>query len=81
VDLDTFTPNCDRKRVNGLWKRPPFYSGETVELASVAFQISAAQLFSRNLHVNLVGLDHTQLAPGFFFHHVQTFLEVTHLSC
>lgn len=30
------------------------------------------------LHVHLALLDHAQFAAGFFFHHVQTFLQVMH---
>ena len=33
-----------------------------------------------DLYKNFIGLDHTQFAAGFFFHHLKTFLQVTHLG-
>jgi hypothetical protein len=38
--------NCYRKGADGSWVLHPFASGETVSLASVALEISAAQLFA-----------------------------------
>ena len=46
VDLDTRTTDCYRKGADGLWVLHPFANGESVELASVALQISAEQLFA-----------------------------------
>ncbi len=46
IDLDTRSTDCYRKGVNGLWVLHPFTNGETVEFASVALSISAAQLFA-----------------------------------
>ena len=46
VDLDARATDCYRKGADGLWVLHPFASGETVTLASVALQISAAQLFA-----------------------------------
>lgn len=45
VDLDTRTTDCYRKGPDGLWVLHPFASGETVALASLALEISAAQMF------------------------------------
>ena len=45
VDLDTRATDCYRKGADGLWVLHPFASGETVALASVALEISAAQMF------------------------------------
>lgn len=46
VDIDVRTTGCYRKREDGLWVLHPFASGDTVTLASVALEISAAQLFA-----------------------------------
>ena len=46
VDLDTRATDCYRKGADGLWVLHPFARGETVVLASVALDISAAQLFA-----------------------------------
>ena len=46
VDLDTRATDCYRKGADGLWVLHPFANGQTVELASVALQISAEQLFA-----------------------------------
>ena len=46
VDLDSRSTDVYRKGADGLWVLHPFVRGNTVELASVALQISAAQLFA-----------------------------------
>ncbi|WP_029526446.1 Uma2 family endonuclease [Polaromonas glacialis] len=46
IDLDTRSTDCFRKRDDGLWVLHPFARGETVVLASVALELSAAQLFA-----------------------------------
>ena len=46
VDLDTRTTDCYRKGSDGLWVLHPFAKGATVSLASVALDITAAQLFA-----------------------------------
>lgn len=46
IDLDNRSTDVYRKGVDGLWVLHPFGRGDTVELASVALQISAAQLFA-----------------------------------
>ena len=46
VDLDARATDCYRKGADGLWVLHPFASGEAVTLASVALEISAAQLFA-----------------------------------
>lgn len=46
VDLDARATDCYRKGSDGLWVLHPFASGEAVTLASVALEISAAQLFA-----------------------------------
>ena len=46
VDLDSRTTDCYRKQEDGLWVLHPFASGAVVTLASVALEISAAQLFA-----------------------------------
>ncbi len=46
VDLDTRTTDCYRKGADGLWVLYPFAKGEPVSLASVALEVSAAQLFA-----------------------------------
>jgi Uma2 family endonuclease len=45
VDLDSRTANVYRKGPDGLWVLHPFGAGETVALASVALEITAAKLF------------------------------------
>ena len=46
VDLDTRSTDCFRRRDDGLWVLHPFARGETVALASLALELSAAQLFA-----------------------------------
>ncbi|MDD2808154.1 Uma2 family endonuclease [Rhodoferax sp.] len=46
IDLDTRSTDVYRKGADGLWVLHPFARGEVVELASVALQISAEQLFA-----------------------------------
>ena len=46
IDLDTRSTDCYRKGADGLWVLHPFARGETVVLASVALELSAAQLFA-----------------------------------
>ncbi|MDB5868675.1 MAG: hypothetical protein JWP96_1007, partial [Polaromonas sp.] len=46
IDLDTRSTDCFRKGGDGLWVLHPFGRGETVVLASVALELSAAQLFA-----------------------------------
>jgi Uma2 family endonuclease len=46
IDLDTRSTDCFRKRDDGLWVLHPFARGEAVILASVALELSAAQLFA-----------------------------------
>ena len=46
IDLDTRSTDCFRKRDDGLWVLHPFVRGEAVSLASVALELSAAQLFA-----------------------------------
>ncbi len=46
IDLDTRSTDCYRKGADGLWVLHPFARGETVYLASVALELSAAQLFA-----------------------------------
>ena len=46
IDLDTRSTDCFRKRDDGLWVLHPFARGEAVSLASVALELSAAQLFA-----------------------------------
>ena len=46
IDLDTRSTDCFRKRDDGSWVLHPFARGETVLLASVALELSAAQLFA-----------------------------------
>ena len=46
IDLDTRSTDCFRKRDDGLWVLHPFARGETVALASVALELSAARLFA-----------------------------------
>jgi hypothetical protein len=46
IDLDTRSTDCFRKRDDGLWVLHPFARDEKVALASVALELSAAQLFA-----------------------------------
>ena len=46
VDLDTRCTDCYRLGTDGLWVLHPFASGQTVQLASVALDITAVQLFA-----------------------------------
>ena len=46
IDLDTRSTDCFRKGDDGLWVLHPFARGEVVLLASVALELSAAQLFA-----------------------------------
>ena len=46
VDLDTRTTDCYRKGADGLWVLHPFARDQTVVLASVALELTAAQLFA-----------------------------------
>ena len=46
IDLDTRGTDCYRKGTDGLWVLHPFARGEPVSLASVALDLSAAQLFA-----------------------------------
>ncbi len=46
VDLDTRATYCYRKGLDGLWVLHPFARDETVVLASVALEVSAATLFA-----------------------------------
>lgn len=51
IDLGSRITDVHRKGADGLWVLHPFGQGETVELASVALQVSAAQLFADVLDV------------------------------
>ena len=46
IDLDSRSTDCYRKGADGLWVLHPFARGESVSLASVALELSAAQLFA-----------------------------------
>ena len=46
IDLDTRCTDCYRLGTDGLWVLHPFDSGQTVQLASVALDITAVQLFA-----------------------------------
>lgn len=46
IDLDTRSTDCYRKGADGLWVLHPFVRGESVSLASVGLELSAAQLFA-----------------------------------
>jgi len=46
IDLDSRTTDSYRKGADGLWVLHPFARGEPVCLASVALELSAAQLFA-----------------------------------
>jgi Uma2 family endonuclease len=51
IDLDTRSTDVYRKGPDGLWVLHPFARGESVALASVALEVSAAQLFADVLDV------------------------------
>ena len=46
IDLDSRSTDCFRKRDDGLWVLHPFARGEPVALASMALELTAAQLFA-----------------------------------
>ncbi len=46
IDLDSRITDVYRKGPDGLWVLHPFGRGDTVELASMALQVGAAQLFA-----------------------------------
>ena len=46
IDLDTRSNDCYRKGADGLWVLHPFSRGESVSLACVALELTAAQLFA-----------------------------------
>ena len=46
IDLDSRSTDCFRKGDDGLWVLHPFARGEALSLASVALELSAAQLFA-----------------------------------
>ena len=46
IDLDSRSTDCYRKGADGLWVLHPFARGEPVSLASVALELTAAQLFA-----------------------------------
>ena len=46
IDLDSRSTDCYRKGADGLWVLHPFARGEPVALASVALELTAAQLFA-----------------------------------
>jgi len=46
IDLDTRSTDVYRKGADGLWVLHPFAQGEPVSLASVALELTAAQLFA-----------------------------------
>ena len=46
IDLDSRSADSYRKGADGLWVLHPFARGEQVTLASVALELSAAQLFA-----------------------------------
>ncbi|WP_367850270.1 Uma2 family endonuclease [Rhodoferax sp. WC2427] len=47
IDLDTRFTDRHRKSPNGLWVLHPFAKGETIVLASVGLELTAAQLFAK----------------------------------
>ena len=49
IDLDTRTTDCYLLGADGFWVLHPFARGEAVVLASVALELSAAQLFAEVL--------------------------------
>lgn len=46
IDLDTRSTDCYRKGADGLWVLHPYARGESISLASVVLELSAAQLFA-----------------------------------
>ena len=46
IDLDARSTDCYRKGADGLWVLHPFARGESVSLASVGLELSAAQIFA-----------------------------------
>ena len=46
IDIDTRAVDCYTLGTDGLWVLHPFAANETVTLASVALQVTAAQLFA-----------------------------------
>lgn len=46
IDLDTRAVDCYTLGADGLWVLHPFAAGQTVTLASVALDVTAAQLFA-----------------------------------
>ena len=46
IDLDGRSTDCYRKGADGLWVLHPFARGEPISLASVALELTAAQLFA-----------------------------------
>ena len=46
IDIDTRAVDCYMLGTDGLWVLHPFAANETVTLASVALQVTAAQLFA-----------------------------------
>lgn len=46
IDLDTRSTDGYRKGADGLWVLHPFARGESISLASVGLELSAAQLFA-----------------------------------
>ena len=46
IDLDTRATDCYRKGADGLWVLHPFARGQSLVLASVALELTAAQLFA-----------------------------------
>ena len=46
IDLDTRTTDCYRKGADGLWVLHPFARGQSLVLASVALELTTAQLFA-----------------------------------
>lgn len=51
IDLDTRNTDCYRIGADGLWVLHPFARGESVSLASVTLELSAAQLFAEVLDI------------------------------
>ena len=54
IDLDSRSTDCYRKGADGLWVLHPFARGEPVALASVALELTAAQLFAEVPEVSLL---------------------------
>ncbi len=54
IDLDSRSTDCYRKGADGLWGLHPFARGEPVALASVALELTAAQLFAEVPEVSLL---------------------------